>query len=181
MGGLVVDIELPDLDLRRRIVESRYAALSQRDPSVVIPDDVIEFIANRITGGGRELEGALNRVMAYQQFNQSPITLDLASMVLRDMSANPDQSPHQDRRHPEDRRPPFQRGPHRSAVAAAGPRRGGAAPDRHVSGQEDDGPLAARNRPPLRRARPFDRACMRCARSRTRSRRTTSWPAKWRC
>ena len=45
-----------------------------------------------MTGGGRELEGALNRVMAYQQFNQSPVTLDLAAMVLRDMSANPDQS-----------------------------------------------------------------------------------------
>ena len=43
------------------------------------------------TGGGRELEGALNRVVAYQQFNKAPITLDLAAMVLRDMSANPDQ------------------------------------------------------------------------------------------
>ena len=33
----------------------------------------------------------MNRVVAYQQFNKAPITLDLASMVLRDMSANPDQ------------------------------------------------------------------------------------------
>jgi chromosomal replication initiator protein len=91
MGGLVIDIELPDLDLRRRIVLSRYAQLQQRDHALVIPDDVLEFIANRITGGGRELEGALNRVVAYQQFNHAAITLDLASMVLRDMSANPDQ------------------------------------------------------------------------------------------
>ena len=91
MGGLVVDIELPDLDLRRRIVLGRYAQMQQRDPSLVIADDVLEFIANRINGGGRELEGAMNRVLAYQQFNQAAITLDLASMVLRDMSANPDQ------------------------------------------------------------------------------------------
>ena len=90
MGGLVVDIELPDLDLRRAIVQSRYASLRLRDPAVNIPEDVIEFIANRITGSGRELEGALNRVMAYLQFNKSPIDLDLAAMVLRDMQANPD-------------------------------------------------------------------------------------------
>ncbi|MFT3989107.1 chromosomal replication initiator protein DnaA [Aestuariivirga sp.] len=92
MGGLVVDIEMPDLDLRRRIVESRYAILRQRDTGLVIPDEALDFIANRITGSGRELEGALNRVMAYQQFNNAPITLDLASMVLRDMQANPDGS-----------------------------------------------------------------------------------------
>ncbi|MCB1378367.1 MAG: chromosomal replication initiator protein DnaA [Alphaproteobacteria bacterium] len=92
MGGLVVDIELPDLDLRRRILLNRYEQMLRRDPSVTIPDDVLEFIANRMTGGGRELEGALNRVMAYQQFNQSAVTLDLAAMVLRDMQANPDGS-----------------------------------------------------------------------------------------
>ncbi len=91
MGGLVIDIELPDLELRRKIVLGRYVAMNSRDHSVVIPDDVLEFVANRITGGGRELEGALNRIVAYQQFNKSPITLDLAAMVLRDMSANPDQ------------------------------------------------------------------------------------------
>ncbi len=91
MGGLVVDIELPDLELRRKIVLGRYVAMNQRDPALVIPDDVLEFVANRVTGGGRELEGAMNRVVAYQQFNKSPITLDLAAMVLRDMSANPDQ------------------------------------------------------------------------------------------
>ena len=92
MGGLVVDIELPDLELRRRILHSRHGLLLRRDPSLTIPDDVLEFIANRMTGSGRELEGALNRVLAYQQFNQTPVTLDLAALVLRDMSANPDGS-----------------------------------------------------------------------------------------
>jgi chromosomal replication initiator protein len=92
MGGLVVDIELPDLDTRKRILLSRYAMLLKRDPSVIIPDDVLDFMANRITGSGRELEGALNRIAAYQQFNQSAVTLDLASLVLRDMQAAPDGS-----------------------------------------------------------------------------------------
>lgn len=92
MGGLVVDIELPDLDTRRRILQSRYELMLRRDPSVTIPDDVLEFIANRITGSGRELEGALNRISAYQQFNNAAVTLDLAALVLRDMQATPDGS-----------------------------------------------------------------------------------------
>ncbi len=90
MGGLVVDIELPDIETRRLILMSRYAQMQRRDASVVIPGDVLEFIANRITGSGRELEGALNRITAYQQFNQAAVTLDLAAMVLRDMQASPD-------------------------------------------------------------------------------------------
>jgi chromosomal replication initiator protein len=92
MGGLVVDIELPDLDTRRRILLSRYAQLRERDTSIIIPDEVLEFIANRINGSGRELEGALNRISAYQQFNNAAVTLDLAAVVLRDMQANPDGS-----------------------------------------------------------------------------------------
>jgi chromosomal replication initiator protein len=92
MGGLVVDIELPDLETRKRILKSRYETMLKRDASVVIPDEVLEFVASRITGSGRELEGALNRITAYQQFNHAAVTLDLASLVLRDMQANPDGS-----------------------------------------------------------------------------------------
>ncbi|MBM3520983.1 MAG: chromosomal replication initiator protein DnaA [Alphaproteobacteria bacterium] len=92
MGGLVVDIELPDLELRRRILQSRFATLQARDASLTIGDDVLEFIANRVTGGGREIEGALNRILAYLQFNKTAVDLDLAAMVLRDMQASPDGS-----------------------------------------------------------------------------------------
>jgi chromosomal replication initiator protein len=84
MGGLVIDIEVPDLEQRRKILSVRHSAMMQVEGSAAISEDILELIANRITGGGRELEGALNRVMAYQQFNKSAITLDLASMVLRD-------------------------------------------------------------------------------------------------
>ena len=86
MGGLVIDIETPDYDLRRRIVASRHAIIQKRDPSASIPEEVLDVVANRITGGGRELEGGLNRIVAYQQFNRQPITLDLAAMVLREAS-----------------------------------------------------------------------------------------------
>jgi chromosomal replication initiator protein len=92
IGGLVVDIEMPDLELRRKIVHGRYASMNARDAAIIIPDEVLEFVATCVSGGGRELEGALNRIVAYQQFNRAPINLDLASMVLRDMSTGPDQT-----------------------------------------------------------------------------------------
>jgi chromosomal replication initiator protein len=91
MGGLVVDIEVPEADLRRRILLARHATLFKDDPSARIPDAVIDLIANKVTGGGRELEGALNKVVAYQQFNNAPITLDLAGMVLRETASAADQ------------------------------------------------------------------------------------------
>jgi chromosomal replication initiator protein len=91
MGGLVVDIELPELELRREILAHRLAQVAARDPVIRVDPDVVEFIANKVQGGGRELEGALNRVIAHQQFSHAPLSVDLAAMVLRDMSANPDQ------------------------------------------------------------------------------------------
>jgi chromosomal replication initiator protein len=91
VGGLVVDIELPDLDLRRAMLALRVEALKRREPGLMLGGDVIEYIASKITGGGREIEGALNRIAAWQQFNQgNAITLDLAGLILRDMSQNPD-------------------------------------------------------------------------------------------
>jgi chromosomal replication initiator protein len=87
MGGLVVDIEAPDLALRRKILSVRRDLMLTRDPSAAISDDILDLIAERISGGGRELEGALNRIIAFQQFNSQPITMDLASMVLRDAAA----------------------------------------------------------------------------------------------
>jgi chromosomal replication initiator protein len=86
MGGLVVDIEAPDLALRRKILAVRRDAILTRDPQAQISDEILDLVAERILGGGRELEGALNRILAFQQFNNQPINLDLASMVLRDQA-----------------------------------------------------------------------------------------------
>ncbi len=90
MGGLVIDIETPDVDQRRKIVELRHLVMLQNDASAHIAPEILALVAERITGGGRELEGALNKLVAYQQFNKSQITTDLASMVLRDAAGAAD-------------------------------------------------------------------------------------------
>jgi chromosomal replication initiator protein len=89
--------QLDSVDQRMRsrlvggLVAVKVAELMKRDPAARISEDVIEFIANKVTGSGRELEGALHRIVAHQQFSNQPLTVDVAAMVLRDMSANPDQ------------------------------------------------------------------------------------------
>jgi chromosomal replication initiator protein len=90
MGGLVVDIETPDLTQRRKILDFKHMLMLSSDPAAAISPDILDLVAERITGGGRELEGALNKIVAYQQFNKAPITADLASMVLRDAAGTAD-------------------------------------------------------------------------------------------
>jgi chromosomal replication initiator protein len=85
-GGLVVDIETPELELRRQILQARLSDARRKDPRITICDEVIEFIANRIPAGGRELDGALNRVVASQQVTGARMTVDLAAMALRDLA-----------------------------------------------------------------------------------------------
>ena len=85
-GGLVVDIEAPDIGLRRSILQSKLASAQRKDPSLIVAEDVLEFVANRITGAGRELEGALNRIIASQHLTRQPMTVDLAAFALRDLS-----------------------------------------------------------------------------------------------
>jgi chromosomal replication initiator protein DnaA len=157
-GGLVVGIETPDVDLRRNILKARLADAARHDPAIMIPDDVVEFLANRITGGGRELEGALIRVVASQQLTRAPMTVDLAAAAVRDLSHTPEAV----RVRIEDilqiiGQALFRVAP-RPVVAAPRPLDRAAAPDRHVSRQEADLALAARDRQALRRPRPLDRA-----------------------
>ncbi|WP_326524791.1 chromosomal replication initiator protein DnaA [Sphingomonas sp.] len=79
-SGLVADIKAPELELRRAILSAKLADA----PDAVVPGDVLELLASRITGSVRELEGALNRVVAYAQLNGEAISLDFAIGVLGD-------------------------------------------------------------------------------------------------
>jgi chromosomal replication initiator protein len=92
-GGLVVDIEPPELELRRAIVIRRLEMLRLKGQPVEIDGETIELIANKAQGGGREIEGALNRIFAWQQINrQGAISADIAQMILRDLTPSADQS-----------------------------------------------------------------------------------------
>jgi chromosomal replication initiator protein len=78
--GLIADIQAPDLETKVAILR-RKADLDAVD----LPDDVALFIANQVKSNVRELEGLLNRVVAFASLTGKPLSLDLARETLRDI------------------------------------------------------------------------------------------------
>ncbi len=79
--GLVTDIKPADFALRRAIVNAKAKAMA----GVSIPQDVLDILAARISANIRELEGALNRLVAYAALGDKQITPEFADEVLADM------------------------------------------------------------------------------------------------
>jgi chromosomal replication initiator protein len=80
--GLIADLQQPDYETRVAILRKK--ALAE---NVLVPDDVTEYIANNFQANIRNLQGALNRVIAYASLTGNSITLDLAYDVLKDIIA----------------------------------------------------------------------------------------------
>lgn len=81
--GLITDIQPPDFETRIAILQKK--AMME---NLIIPDDVINFIATKIETNIRELEGALIRVVAYSSLTNCPIDMQLAEQVLKDLIPN---------------------------------------------------------------------------------------------
>ncbi len=79
--GLVADIHSTTYELRLGILQSKLEQM----PSVQVPSKVIEFLAHKITSNIRELEGALNRVVAHSTLVGHAITLETTQDVLSDL------------------------------------------------------------------------------------------------
>ncbi|MGL4174156.1 MAG: chromosomal replication initiator protein DnaA [Actinomycetota bacterium] len=78
--GLMTDVQPPDLETRIAILRKK--AIVER---MTAPDEVMEYIASKITSNIRELEGALIRVTAFASLNRQPVDLSLAGIVLKDL------------------------------------------------------------------------------------------------
>lgn len=75
--GLVTDLQAPDLENRTAILLKKTAA-----EGISLPDNVVTYIADRVTSNIRELEGALIRLLAYASLKKVQIDLDMAQKVL---------------------------------------------------------------------------------------------------
>ncbi|HEY8194245.1 MAG TPA: chromosomal replication initiator protein DnaA [Hyphomicrobium sp.] len=86
--GLVTELMPLDHELRLKVLEKRLAEKRAADPSFTLSRDVVELLALRLTENGRELEGAVTRLYATWQYMRTPITLDIAETVIRDLVQN---------------------------------------------------------------------------------------------
>ncbi len=82
--GLMTDIQSPDAEMRAAILHSK-----ADESGMDVPQSVIEVIAQHFRNNIRELEGALNRVIAYAQLTGQPIDMKLVNMALADQIHKP--------------------------------------------------------------------------------------------
>lgn len=78
--GLIVDVQLPDLETRTAILRAKAEQLSTH-----VDAEVIDFLAQRIQSNIRELEGSLNRVAAYAQMHNTSISISVATSALSEL------------------------------------------------------------------------------------------------
>jgi chromosomal replication initiator protein len=77
LQGLIADIQPPDLETRCAILREKARAIGRE-----LPEDVVLFISRRVQNNVRELEGCLNRTIAYAQLKSSKITVDVVRLAL---------------------------------------------------------------------------------------------------
>ena len=84
-GGLVIDIQPPDLDLRKRILKSKLEEIKNNfKENYDLNDEVIDFLASEVTSSIREMVGALNRVLAFSKINTKSPSIYECKKILKD-------------------------------------------------------------------------------------------------
>jgi len=84
-GGLVIDIQPPDLDLRIKILKKKFEEIKKNfNESYDLNDEVLKFLAHEITSSVREMVGALNRILAFSKINSKSPTIHECKKILKD-------------------------------------------------------------------------------------------------
>ena len=79
--GLIADISMPDYEMRLAILRKK----TQME-GILIDDDILSLIATRIDSNIRELEGVLNKILAYTSLTHSPITIEVVENAINDVT-----------------------------------------------------------------------------------------------
>jgi chromosomal replication initiator protein len=84
-GGLVVEMGSLGEELRFEILKARVTAAKLHHPGFDVPTSVLIYIAKTVTHNGRDLEGALNRLLAHSKLTGQPVTLEMVEREIRDL------------------------------------------------------------------------------------------------
>ena len=84
-GGLVVEMGSLGEELRLEILKTRVTAARQYHPGFDVPAPVLAYIAKSVTHNGRDLEGAVNRLLAHNKLTGQPVSMEMAEREVRDL------------------------------------------------------------------------------------------------
>jgi len=82
--GLIVDINPPDLETRLAILKAKC-----KQKKVSLDEDILQYLASHVQRNVRELEGALNKLIAYQEFHHVDLELSLVKSILSTIESKP--------------------------------------------------------------------------------------------
>jgi len=81
--GMIADVSQPDIETRLAILDTKC-----KEKNYILDRDILVYIANNIQNNIRELEGALNRLIAYHEFNNSQPTIETTKNILNSLMSN---------------------------------------------------------------------------------------------
>ncbi|MDP4593708.1 MAG: chromosomal replication initiator protein DnaA [Beijerinckiaceae bacterium] len=84
-GGLCLELKPFDDDLRLRVVQARVSSARKLHPNIDIPSTVISYIASAVKTNGRDLEGAINRLIAHSTMTHTKLTVKSAEAAISDL------------------------------------------------------------------------------------------------
>jgi chromosomal replication initiator protein len=81
-GGVTFEVEAPDYELRKAILNTRYAAAKAEQPALDIPEDIRHYVARQVTTSGRDVEGAFNQLLIQHRFCEGPMSFEELDKML---------------------------------------------------------------------------------------------------
>lgn len=81
-GGVTLDVDLPDYDLRKAILNTRYDDAKVEQPDLEIPEDIRHYVARQVTTSCRDVEGAFNQLLVQHKFSENLMSFEELDKML---------------------------------------------------------------------------------------------------
>jgi chromosomal replication initiator protein len=81
-GGVTLEVEAPDYELRKAILSARYEEARAEQPALDIPEDIRHYVARQVTTSGRDVEGAFNQLLVQHRFCDGPMSFEELDKML---------------------------------------------------------------------------------------------------
>jgi len=81
-GGVMLEIGMPDYEMRKQILHTRYARAQMDQPGLEIPEDILHYVARQVASSGRDVEGAFNQLLIQHQFSEGNMSLEELDKIL---------------------------------------------------------------------------------------------------
>lgn len=90
-GGVALEIDAPDYELRKGILNLRYEEAKREQPNLEIPEDIRHYVARQVNTSGRDIDGAFNQLLLQHKYSDGPEGFEELDKMLRHLIRSNDQ------------------------------------------------------------------------------------------